>query len=171
MRLGGVYETRGDSFEVQIRTILSEGWHEVDHDLRYKCEQDWIGLDAENRALNGVYATLETSEWTLLKLFEDLSYTHYKSGNIKAMLQNKFRLRIKDSPRDSAIIEILKKRPELAKSIFRYDRSRFFSSIGARPAVPITLANIVYIVNLDELNDKELFDIMPDTFARWWDQI
>ncbi|MBK7959276.1 MAG: hypothetical protein IPK03_14995 [Bacteroidetes bacterium] len=24
------------TFEVQLRTILSEGWHEIDHDLRYK---------------------------------------------------------------------------------------------------------------------------------------
>ncbi|WP_231906568.1 hypothetical protein [Pseudomonas sp. StFLB209] len=158
------------TFEVQIRTILSEGWHEVDHDLRYKCEEDWIGLDSENRALNGVYATLETSEWTLLKLFENLSYTHYKSGNIKAMLQNKFRLRMKHSSKDSEIIAILNKRPDLVKSIFRYDRSRFFSCIGARPAVPITLANIIYTVNLDELKDQELLDFMPETFARWWSQ-
>ena len=27
--------------EVQLRTVLSEGWHEVDHDLRYHCKEDW----------------------------------------------------------------------------------------------------------------------------------
>ncbi|HAX9791451.1 TPA: RelA/SpoT domain-containing protein, partial [Escherichia coli] len=30
------------TFEVQFRTILSEGWHEVEHDLRYKCKEDWV---------------------------------------------------------------------------------------------------------------------------------
>ena len=33
------------TFEVQIRTVLSEGWHEVEHDLRYKRKDDWIGSD------------------------------------------------------------------------------------------------------------------------------
>ena len=31
----------GSTYEVQIRTIFSEGWHEVEHDLRYKCKEDW----------------------------------------------------------------------------------------------------------------------------------
>lgn len=30
-----------NTYEVQIRTILSEGWHEVEHDLRYKCKEEW----------------------------------------------------------------------------------------------------------------------------------
>lgn len=29
-----------DTYEIQIRTILSEGWHEVEHDLRYKYKDD-----------------------------------------------------------------------------------------------------------------------------------
>ncbi len=57
------------TFELQIRSILSEGWHEVEHDLRYKAKQDWIGNDVESRKLNGIYATLETSEWTMIKNF------------------------------------------------------------------------------------------------------
>lgn len=160
-----------NTFEVQLRTILSEGWHEVDHDLRYKCESDWLGLDAENRALNGVYATLETSEWTLLKLFEDLSYTHYKSTNIRAMLQNKFRLRLKRSAKDDAVIEVLTRRPELAKAVFRYERSRFFNCVAARPGIPVSIAFLVFVVNFDELKDPELFDTMPEYLHRWWAQI
>lgn len=26
-----------NTYEMQIRTVFSEGWHEVEHDLRYKC--------------------------------------------------------------------------------------------------------------------------------------
>ena len=29
------------TFEIQIRTIFSEGWHEVEHDIRYKSLADW----------------------------------------------------------------------------------------------------------------------------------
>ncbi|MCU1765328.1 RelA/SpoT domain-containing protein [Pseudomonas protegens] len=169
--VGDEYQQLVDNtFEVQLRTILSEGWHEVDHDLRYKCEADWVDLDAENRALNGVYATLETSEWTLLKLFEDLSYTHYKSTNVRAMLKNKFRLRLKKSEKDDTVIDILTRRPELTKAVLRYERSRFFNCVATRPGIPVSIAFLVYVVNFDELKDSELFDTMPEYLHRWWAQ-
>ena len=44
-----------NTYEVQIRTILSEGWHEVEHDLRYKCKEDWDEFKEESRLLNGIY--------------------------------------------------------------------------------------------------------------------
>lgn len=48
------------TFELQLRSILSEGWHEVDHDLRYKSKSNWINQGDLSRALNGIMATLET---------------------------------------------------------------------------------------------------------------
>ena len=37
------YRDRIDpTYEVQIRTVFSEGWHEVEHDLRYKCKNDKV---------------------------------------------------------------------------------------------------------------------------------
>ena len=82
-----------DTFELQIRTIFSEGWHEVEHDLRYKCKTDWESYDYESRLLNGVYASLETNEWTMLQIFDNLSYKHYKNREWVAMIKQKFRLR------------------------------------------------------------------------------
>ncbi|EEV5679197.1 RelA/SpoT domain-containing protein, partial [Escherichia coli] len=79
------------TFEVQFRTILSEGWHEVEHDLRYKCKEDWVEHNDLSRALNGIYASLETSDWGIMKLFEDLAYRNYKSSAWSAMLRNKLR--------------------------------------------------------------------------------
>jgi len=157
-----------NTFEVQLRTILSEGWHEIDHDLRYKCKDDWAELNTENRALNGVYATLETSEWTLLKLFEDISHTHYKNKNWRAMLQNKFRLRMKESIKDSEALSLLSKVPDLAKSIYRYDRSKLFACISSRLPLPITLSNIIYIINLDEVKNAEVIKNTPEAIVRWW---
>lgn len=40
-----------DTYEIQIRTILSEGWHEVEHDLRYKCKDEWDDFKEESRLL------------------------------------------------------------------------------------------------------------------------
>lgn len=157
-----------NTFELQIRTVLSEGWHEVDHDLRFKCKNDWVGLDKENRAFNGVYATLETSEWTLLKLFDELAYTHYKSKNIKAMLTNKFRLKLKPSEKDDDIIDYLINKPELIKPIYRYDREKMILNLSLRPKLPLNFANLVFIMNLDSINDTGLTKHMPSLLQNWW---
>ena len=158
-----------NTFEVQIRTILSEGWHEIDHDLRYKRKEDWVGLDRENRALNGVYATLETSEWTLLKLFEELAYTHYKSGNVAAMLNNKFRMRFKESPLDANLISYIESKPALIKRIYRFDRFRILEFLSSKPYMPISMANLIFVMNLDSIKDSFIDDIMPAKFRVWWE--
>ena len=157
------------TFEIQIRTIFSEGWHEVDHDLRYKCAEDWVGLDKENRTLNGVYATLETCEWTLLKLFEDISYGHYKENNIRAMLNNKFRLRFIKSPTDEKVMEYIGNQPNLLKSIFRYDRSRALDCLSKRRRIPISQSALIFIMNLDYIKDIGLAEIMPENYSKWWE--
>jgi hypothetical protein len=54
---------------------------------------DWEGNEVESRKLNGIYATLETSEWTMIKIFDELAYKHYKK-NWNSMLRQKFRLRL-----------------------------------------------------------------------------
>lgn len=158
-----------NTFEVQIRTILSEGWHEIDHDLRYKRKDDWIGFDRENRALNGVYATLETSEWTLLKLFEELAYKHYKSGNVSAMLNNKFRVRLKESSLDKELIAYIESNQNLIKRIYRFDRIRLLECISARPYMPISMSNLIFIMNLDTINDPVITERMPSKFKVWWE--
>ncbi len=115
------YDVLDDTFEVQIRTVLSEGWHEVEHDLRYKCQDDWSGYSDLGRALNGIFATLETSDWGMMKLFETLAYRHYKAGEWSQMVRTKFRLR-SESDLSKDVIEKLKLYPETGKKIFRINR-------------------------------------------------
>lgn len=161
-----------NTFEVQIRTILSEGWHEIDHDLRYKCKDDWEGLDQENRAFNGVYATLETSEWTLLKLFENLAYTHYKNSNLRAMLTNKFRLRMKPSPLDESVLEYISGNRDLVKKIYRFSRTRILQCIAARKhTMPLSIASLIFLINLDSVRDPAIQEMTPASFERWWSSI
>lgn len=156
------------TFELQIRTILSEGWHEVEHDLRYKCSDFWDGLHRENRALNGVYATLETSEWTLLKLFDELTFTHYKKNNLKAMLTNKFRLRLNSSPLDETIITYIESEKKLFKAFYKFDRVKVISCLSNRRKIPLSLANLIFIMNLDTVNNEFLNDITPKIILNWW---
>jgi len=84
-----------DAYEIQLRTVYSEGWHEVEHDLRYKCKDDWIGYDKYSRNLNGVIACLENAEWSVMSIFNQMAEENRRNQNFRAMFRNKFRFRFK----------------------------------------------------------------------------
>lgn len=149
------------TFEVQLRSILSEGWHEVDHDLRYKCKVNWDKQSDLDRAFNGILATLETSEWTMKKIFDDLAYRHYKLRNWPAMLHNKFRLRT--APKMNIELETeLSKNNDLAKEILRVNRSAVINALArATPKIPINLDNILLIANCVGPKNQDLLNATP----------
>jgi ppGpp synthetase/RelA/SpoT-type nucleotidyltranferase len=157
------YKYIDTTYEVQLRTVLSEGWHEVEHDFRYKCQKDWEDYSDISHIFNGVYASLVTSDWTIMAIFEKLAYSHFKKNNWNAMLRNKFRLRFKDTELDSRIIEILDMDKELSKELFKTDRSLILDKIfndGIR--IPLTLSNLIYIVNAYCLEDSRISSMAPD---------
>lgn len=157
------------TFEVQFRTILSEGWHEVDHDLRYKCNQDWTENQDLSRALNGIYASLETSDWSMLKLFEDLAYKHYKAQRWNAMVRHKFRLRF--TAQLSKNIEELISNENLGKSLYRVNRDDFLKKLYSyKLNIPINMNNIIYLCNLFYFNNQELSKLTPVPIARMYNE-
>ena len=150
-----------NTFEVQIRTMLSEGWHEVEHDLRYKCKDDWEGHDDLYRALNGILATLETSEWSMLKLFEELSYRHYKEKEWAQMLRSKFRLRA-GNELSNKLNELLDDDNNIGKELYRVNRSNFVRRVLSKGMdLPVNLDNIVYLCNYFYIKSPELKKITP----------
>ncbi|GHV27440.1 hypothetical protein FACS1894176_09360 [Bacteroidia bacterium] len=158
----GVYNLIDNTFEIQFRTTLSEGWHEIDHVLRYKCKSDWEDFIEAERMLNGIYATLETSDNALKSLFDDLSYQHYKKQNWEAMLRTKFRLKFIKEHLDSGISAILNSNNELAKSIFRIDRQRIIEKVAlSKLHIPLSFNNIVYLLNYLEMKNSEIEKLLP----------
>ncbi|MGI2171951.1 hypothetical protein ACROAE_17475 [Shewanella sp. MF05960] len=150
------------TFELQIRTIFSEGWHEVEHDLRYKCKGDWDGFDNESRLLNGVYATLETSEWTMIKIFEEVAYSHYKSKDWPAMFRQKFRLRFTDDTISPEIREIFKNDNELVKRFFRIDRIKLIKDMSRRGYFfPMSIQNIIFFANISIIQNEDINKLVP----------
>lgn len=151
-----------NTFEIQFRTTLSEGWHEVDHVLRYKCKDDWTNLLVESRMLNGIYASLETSDQALKGLFDDLSYHHYKNKNWEAMLRTKYRLKFEKRPLSEELCGIFNKSPVLAKEIFRFERKKIIEKIAySKLHIPITFDNLVFVINFLRLNNSDLNDLTP----------
>ncbi len=155
-----------DTYEIQIRTILSEGWHEVEHDLRYKCKDDWNGHLEESRLLNGIYASLESSEWSMLTLFDRLAYAQYKEGAWSAMMRNKMRLRFADKGLSQEIINVLSQNHELAKKLFRVKRCKILKMIMEKNfSYPLIYDTVLHLLNHIEVKDKGLADL-EDTILR-----
>ena len=149
------------TFEIQFRTTLSEGWHEVDHNMKYKCQNEWE--DSQIRILNGIYATLETSDHALITLFEDNAYQHYKEKNWTAMLRNKYRLRFDLKPLSSEISDIFCKEMDLAKCFFRIGRRDIINHIlNTSIRMKITFDNIVFLCNYLKIKNETIFNLTPE---------
>lgn len=150
------------TFEVQLRSILSEGWHEVDHDLRYKCKENWAGQEDLSRALNGIMATLETTEWSMKRIFDDLAYRHYKQKKWSAMLHNKIRMRA-DPCLSETLTQYLNQNEEFAKEVFRINRRKVIERFHTlKPSMPVTLDNIVYVWNHIGPKNSEISTQTPE---------
>lgn len=145
------------TYEIQIRTILSEGWHEVEHDFRYKCQEDWDEFKEESRLLNGIFATLESSEWSMLTLFDKMAYSFYKKKNWTNMIRNKMRIRFSDKALSDDVSSLLSLEPELAKSIYRVRRNKVISYVLEKEfRFPLKYDTIVHLLNRAEVRNKEL---------------
>lgn len=160
-----IKELIDSTFELQIRSILSEGWHEVEHDLRYKSKPDWFGHDNESRRLNGIYATLETSEWTMIKIFDELAYKHYKSGCWESMLRQKFRLRMQPLKLNERISKYFDDNPQVAKEFFRLLRKEVINDMSSSNfTLPLNVNSLIYFCNIFHVKDEQISAITPAIF-------
>nr|WP_298152489.1 hypothetical protein [uncultured Pseudoxanthomonas sp.] len=149
------------SFEVQVRTILSEGWHEVEHDLRYKRRSDWIECDDLSRGLNGVLATLETAEWSMRKIFDDLAYKHYKARRWDALVHSVLKMRL-TSPLSEEVCAILRSDEVAAKRLVKMNRSQLLETLARlAPRIPLTADNVLFVWNRIELRSEALAALTP----------
>ncbi len=146
-----------NTYEVQIRTTFSEGWHEVEHDLRYKCKDDWTEFGQFSRTLNGMIATLETVEWGMKSLFHEMAYRNCLQGNYRAMLRNKMRIRLADGDFSSTVSEHLHEHPEIASKFLATDRMvLILSLLNQDEPMPLTYDNLLFLANKIEIQDYDL---------------
>lgn len=150
------------TFEIQLRTTLSEGWHEIEHNMRYKCKNEWESLENESLLLNGIHATLVTSDQTLAKLFDEIAYQHYKNKNWTGMLRNKFRLRFDMNPLSTDIVSLFNKNKNLAKSFYKLNRREvIYKVIKHDLDIDISFDNIIYLCNYLYVNNHDILNFTP----------
>ena len=113
------------TFEVQLRTISFEGWHEIEHDMRYKSpygEEFWRNNEDLSRTLNCVLANLELCDWSTLNVFDKLAYYHFTEGNWEMMMKGKFRLRFENQTLSKELGAFLDANREVAYCLYRCPR-------------------------------------------------
>lgn len=151
-----------DTFEIQFRTVSSEGWHEIDHLLKYKCKEDWLNLEDESRTFNGIYATLETSDRALKALFDDIAHKHYHNKQWEAMLRMKYKLSFMAMPLSENIKKALDNDKGLAKAVYRTDRVLVLNALSdSNLKIHISFDNIVFLINRLCVQNKSIFDLEP----------
>lgn len=135
-----------NTFEVQIRTIFSEGWHEIEHDLRYKNKSQWEGHPIQSRGLNSIIATLEMCDWSISSLVDDMAYNSYKQLDIQSLLLNKLKLRL-SSLEISDYFKPLCKNQEFLKQILRSDRHKLLNFLSTlTKSIPLNATNILWVL-------------------------
>jgi ppGpp synthetase/RelA/SpoT-type nucleotidyltranferase len=145
------------TYEIQIRTILSEGWHEVEHDLRYKCQEDWEDFREESRLLNGIFATLESSEWSMLTLFDKMAYSFYKKRNWTNMVRNKMRLRFKDKSLSEKVNTYLVEHPDVGKKLYKVRRKKVIDFVLKNDfQFPLQYDTVIHLLNRVDVQDEAL---------------
>ena len=98
-----------DTFEIQLKTVFFEGWHEIEHDMKYKGGELWSGKNSFARYFNSILATLELCDKSLVTLFENLGHELYKERNWAGMMKAHYRLKMEERPMYPELEELLEK--------------------------------------------------------------
>ena len=152
------------TFEIQFRTVFFEGWHEIEHDMRYKSllpdDKFWENSEDLSRILHCILANLELSDWSLVQLFEHLSYNHYQNGNWDLMLKSHFRLRMEDKePLSPAVKALFDQDHRLAKQFFKCERIVLIRDLLKQDYIPkITFDLIIKLLNESTVHDPHITD-------------
>ena len=151
-----------DTFEVQIKTMFFEGWHEIEHDMRYKGEELWDQYPDFSRYFNSILATLELCDKSIVTLFEDLGHDLYKKGKWTDMVRSHFRIKLSDTPIypevEARLNESQKQEVDsLAKRIYKTSRATLADRLLHRVRrIPINVNTVIALLNESEFHDPEL---------------
>ncbi len=154
-----------DTFEIQIKTIFFEGWHEIEHDMRYKGEELWNDYSSFSRYLNSILATLELCDKSMVTLFEELGHELYKSGRWNDMIKSHFRVKLGDAllyPEvDAFLTEDYESGENIAKKLYKTDKRVLIDLLQRRSRkIPINVNTIIAVLNDGKFHNARLAELM-----------
>ena len=162
------------TFEVQLRTVLFEGWHEIEHEMRYKYklgsdskETDlWTGHEDLSRVMNSIIANLELCDWSIMQIFNSIHDSQYKEKNWENAIRSKYRLRITQDPVKPELREYLDNNPDIVAQFHTVSKSELVEILlNKKYHKELTPDRVIYLINkeivhneyISRLLDKEQF--------------
>lgn len=147
------------TFEVQIRTMAFEGWHEIEHDMRYKYTKMWEHDESRHyaRKLNSVLATLELCDDSIISMLEEMGHTYYKEKDWNSMIRCHYHLRITPDDLHPQLQEILDRDTSIGKFIYKLERADFIMTLmDCYKDIELSSNSIIAIINEHFLHNKEI---------------
>lgn len=162
------------TFEVQLRTVLFEGWHEIEHEMRYKYklgsdskETDlWTGHEDLSRVMNSIIANLELCDWSIMQIFNSIHDSQYKEKNWENAIRSKYRLRITQDPLNPELREYLDNNPDIVAQFHTVSKRELVEILlNKKYHKELTPDRVIYLINkeivhneyISRLLDKEQF--------------
>ena len=160
------------TFEVQLRTVLFEGWHEIEHEMRYKYklgsdskETDlWTGHEDLSRVMNSIIANLELCDWSIMQIFNSIHDSQYKEKNWENAIRSKFR--ITQDPLKPELREYLDNNPDIVAQFHTVSKRELVEILlNKKYHKELTPDRVIYLINkeivhneyISRLLDKEQF--------------
>lgn len=155
-----------DTVEIQLKTVFFEGWHEIEHDMKYKGGELWSGKMSFSRYFNSILATLELCDKTLVTLFENLGHDLYKEKNWTAMIKAHYRVKMEERqiyPEVEAILDSDRSENNIGKQLYKTPRAVLIEELLKQPRqVPINVNTIIAMINQAVIHDERLAKIFHD---------
>ena len=155
-----------DTIEIQVKTVFFDGWHEIDHDMKYKGGELWEGRTSFSRYFNSILATLELCDKSLVTLFENLGHDLYKEKNWNGMMKAHYRLKMTEAPMYPEVEEILNNdhsENNIGKQLFKTKRVVLVDELLKQPRmVPININTMIALVNKAVIHDDRLTRIFHE---------
>lgn len=162
------------TFEVQLRTVLFEGWHEIEHEMRYKYKLGsdsketnlWTGHEDLSRVMNSIIANLELCDWSIMQIFNSIHDSQYKEKNWENAIRSKYRLRITQDPLKPELREYLDNNPDIVAQFHDVSKRELVEILlNKKYHKELTPDRVIYLINkeivhneyISRLLDKEQF--------------
>lgn len=162
------------TFEVQLRTVLFEGWHEIEHEMRYKYKLGsdsketnlWTGHEDLSRVMNSIIANLELCDWSIMQIFNSIHDSQYKEKNWENAIRSKYRLRITQDPLKPELREYLDNNPDIVAQFHTVSKRELVDILlNKKYHKELTPDRVIYLINkeivhneyISRLLDKEQF--------------
>lgn len=160
-----ITDSANPHFELQIRTIFSEGWHEVEHDFRYKRKSDWNEVSDHSRQLNSLFAVLQVTDKALINLFSSTAYDFYKRNHIENMIRHHLRIKIDSTIISAELLNVFNNNDNVIKQYYKLDRDIIvYNLLRNGNPIPLNINNIVLLLNHFCIHNEDINALTSETF-------